>query len=125
MTNNTLHPDIRLRIKLQPQIIIGPGKADILTGIRETGSISATGRLMGMSYKRIWQLVNQMNHEYCQPLVSTSTGGAHGGGATLTPTGEKVLKAYEKIIESAYKAISKEIGALRELTVSTPSGLGH
>ncbi len=125
MTDNALRPEIRLRIKLQPQIIIGPGKADILAGIRETGSISATGRLMSMSYKRIWQLVNQMNHEYCEPLVFTSTGGPHGGGATLTPTGEKVLKVYEKIIASAYKAISKEIGTLRKLTVNTPPGLGH
>jgi molybdate transport system regulatory protein len=51
----------RLRIVLEPDIAIGPGKADILQGIKETGSIAAAGRRMGMSYKRAWLLVETMN----------------------------------------------------------------
>lgn len=108
---------IHLRLKLGTETIIGPGKADILGGIRETGSISAAGRRLGMSYKRTWQLVTLMNNEYREPLVATSTGGRHGGGATLTATGEKVLGIYERIIATTHKAIAKDIGALRKLTV--------
>lgn len=109
---------IRLRIKLQPDVIIGPGKADVLRGIRDTGSISATGRLTGMSYKRTWDLVNTLNHDYSSPLIQTSTGGQHGGGASLTPQGEKVLALYERLLDKAAQAISTELNQLTRLSRS-------
>ena len=115
MSNTNLANTIRLRLKLSPQIVMGPGKADVLRGIRDTGSISATGRLIGMSYKRTWDLVNRMNQDYKTPLIQTSTGGQHGGGATLTPTGEKVLEIYERIMANTAQAISKELGQLNKL----------
>lgn len=111
---------IRLRLKLTAEILMGPGKADVLRGIRDTGSISAAGRLYGMSYKRTWDLVNVMNHEYKQPLVQTNTGGQHGGGAALTPMGEKVLAIYERIIDNTARAIARELGQLTRLTSSSP-----
>jgi len=107
---------IRLRLKLQPDIIMGPGKADVLRGIRDTGSISAAGRLFGMSYKRTWELVNRMNHDYMEPLVQTNTGGQHGGGAALTPMGEKVLSLYEKLMAKTARAISRELNQLSRLS---------
>ena len=64
----------RIRLRLKPGVILGPGKADILCGVRDTGSISGAGRQNGMSYKRVWDLVNRMNHDYDAPLVQTSTG---------------------------------------------------
>lgn len=106
---------IRLRLKLKADIVMGPGKADVLRSIRDTGSISAAGRLTGMSYKRIWELVNRMNRDYREPLVETSTGGAHGGGAALTPMGEKVLATYEKIMTNTSRAINKEMSLLTRL----------
>lgn len=116
MTTSNPERIIRLRLKLNAGILMGPGKADVLRGIRDTGSISAAGRLYGMSYKRTWDLVNVMNHDYKQPLVQTNTGGQHGGGASLTPTGEKVLAIYERIIANTAKAISRELGQLTRLT---------
>src|SRR3546814_1084102 len=73
----------RLRIVLDPAIAIGPGKADILRGIKETGSIAAAGRRMGMSYKRAWRLVETMNHCFRTPMVEAAKGGRAGGGAVL------------------------------------------
>ena len=69
----------RLRIVLEPDIAIGPGKADILEGIRETGSIAAAGRRLGMSYKRAWLLVETMNACFKSPLVEASRGGRPTG----------------------------------------------
>ena len=69
----------RLRIVLEPDIAIGPGKADILEAIRETGSIAAAGRRMGMSYKRAWLLVETMNACFKSPLVEASRGGRARG----------------------------------------------
>jgi len=85
---------ITARILSGEEIAIGPGKADLLDAIAQTGSISAAGRALGMSYRRTWMLVDVMNRCWREPLVATATGGVHGGGATLTPRGRDVLAAY-------------------------------
>ena len=103
----------RLRIVLEPNIAIGPGKAEILEGIRETGSIAAAGRRMGMSYKRAWLLVESMNACFKNPLVETSRGGHARGGAVLTPDGEKVLTCYRRMEALTAQAIEDEMAQLR------------
>jgi molybdate transport system regulatory protein len=105
----------RLRIVLEPDVAIGPGKADILEGIKETGSIAAAGRRMRMSYKRAWLLVETMNACFKAPLVETSRGGRAHGGARLTPTGEMVLGCYRRMETLAEKAIASDMGRLREV----------
>lgn len=90
-------PRARLRLDLAPGVSFGPGKAELLRGIAETGSISAAGRRIGMSYKRAWQLVDSLNRDFAAPLVSASRGGAHGGGAALTPLGAEVLAMYQSL----------------------------
>jgi molybdate transport system regulatory protein len=105
----------RLRIVLEPDIAIGPGKADILEGIKETGSIAAAGRRMGMSYKRAWLLVETMNRCFNTPVVETSRGGRVRGGASLTPAGERVLACYRRMEALTEKAIAKEMRALKSL----------
>ncbi|MDO5706889.1 MAG: LysR family transcriptional regulator [Paracoccus sp. (in: a-proteobacteria)] len=97
-------PRIKLRLDYGPALTLGPGKADLLAGIAELGSISAAGRRMGMSYKRAWSLVEEMNAGFAQPLVDSARGGAGGGGAMLTETGAQVLahfRALESLIEQA------------------------
>lgn len=105
----------RLRIVLEPNIAIGPGKADILEGIKETGSIAATGRRMGMSYKRAWLMVETMNACFATPLVATRRGGRARGGATLTPAGEEVLARYRQMERLTAQAIGPELRALHRL----------
>jgi molybdate transport system regulatory protein len=105
----------RLRVVLEPEIAIGPGKADILEGIKETGSIAAAGRRMRMSYKRAWLLVETMNACFKAPLVETRRGGRAHGGAMLTPTGEVVLACYRRMETLAGRAIASEMGKLREV----------
>src|SRR3546814_19813431 len=87
----------RLRIVLEPAVAIGPGKADLLQGIKETGSIAAAGRRMGMSYKRAWYLVETMNRCFRSPVVEAAKGGRYGGGAVLTALGEEVLARYRRM----------------------------
>jgi molybdate transport system regulatory protein len=91
---------------------IGPGKADLLEAIAQSGSISAAARQMGMSYKRAWDLVDTMNKSFQQPLVSTATGGSHGGGAQLTGLGHEVLRRYREIELKSHRAVEEELTAL-------------
>jgi len=106
---------IRLRVFLDPDIAIGPGKAEILEGIRETGSIAAAGRRMNMSYKRAWLLVDTMNGCFREPLVKTSRGGRSQGGARLTETGEQVLAHYRRMEAKAAEAVEAEMREMRGL----------
>jgi molybdate transport system regulatory protein len=104
---------VRLRVQIAPGIALGPGKADLLEGIRDTGSISAAGRRMRMSYKRAWQLVDELNRLFDTPLVSASKGGSGGGGAALTKAGEDVLSRYRRMHAACCKAIGRDLVALR------------
>lgn len=102
--------------------MLGPGKADLLEGIHRTGSIAAAGRSMGMSYKRAWVLVEAMNAAFRDPLVESTRGGARGGGARLTDTGEAVLAHYRTLESIAAQAGAARIALLRGLLRDPPPG---
>jgi molybdate transport system regulatory protein len=91
---------LKAQILLGDEIAMGPGKADLLDAIEQTGSISAAGRALGMSYRRTWLLVDTMNRCWKEPLVETATGGSHGGGAQLSTLGKQVLAHYRSIEQS-------------------------
>src|SRR3954465_11229098 len=84
-------PSLSVRIDLDPESRIGPGKIQLLEHIRKCGSISAAGRAMGMSYKRAWDLVDEINRICRQAAVERQTGGKNGGGAVLTPFGRPLV----------------------------------
>ncbi|WP_301589608.1 winged helix-turn-helix domain-containing protein [Sabulicella glaciei] len=88
---------LRIRILLGKGAPFGPGKADLLEAVRETGSIAAAGRRLGMSYQRAHDLVSAMNSHFHEPVVAPAKGGSRGGGSHLTPFGEEVLAAYRRI----------------------------
>ena len=104
----------RLRVYLTPDFAMGPGKAEILQGIKETGSIAAAGRRMDMSYKRAWHLVDAMNTHFRAPVVEAAKGGRAGGGAELTALGEDVLARYRTMTRLAWEAIAPDLKKLME-----------
>lgn len=108
-----------LRVVIAPGIAIGPGKAALLQEIKETGSIAAAGRSMGMSYKRAWYLVDTLNRHFGTPLVKSAKGGRSGGGAQLTALGEDVLAAFRDMEVAADAAIAPIAKRLRRKMPST------
>jgi molybdate transport system regulatory protein len=106
---------ITLRVELRADALLGPGKAALLEGIRETGSIAAAGRRMGMSYKRAWYLIDTLNGAFQEPLVAANKGGKTGGGAQLTATGEAVLNSYRRMEAATLEAIASELAHLTAL----------
>ena len=103
---------LRIRVVFPSGTMIGPGKADLLEGIRDTGSIAAACRRMGMSYKRAWMLVETMNAGCRAPLVAAARGGAAHGGASLTPLGAEVLAAYRALETKAAASAADELAVL-------------
>ena len=106
-------PQLSVRIDLDGDERIGPGKILLLENIREHGSISAAGRAMDMSYKRAWDLVDEINRICRQAAVERQTGGKNGGGAMLTPFGISLVARYRKIERDAASVARKELAALR------------
>ena len=92
-----MEPRLHLRLYFD-DIPFGPGKAALMTQIAALGSIAAAGRAMGMSYKRAWDLVEEMNALFQAPLVATERGGAGKGGARVTETGAAVLAHYRALM---------------------------
>jgi molybdate transport system regulatory protein len=105
-------PFPRLRIMVRPGLVLGPGKVELLEAIERTGSISAAGREMGMSYRRAWLLVSALNEMFDRPLVTTSPGGAGGGGAQVTAFGRAVADAYRRADERSNAAIHEEFARI-------------
>jgi molybdate transport system regulatory protein len=91
---------------------VGPGKARLLELIDQTGSISAAGRAMAMSYRRAWLLVESLNTSFRGPVVDAQSGGRRGGGARLTPLGRELVRRYRAIERAAASAAERDLGAI-------------
>lgn len=107
-------PALSLRIDLDPEGRIGPGKIELLEHIASFGSISAGARQMNMSYKHAWALVEEMNALFGRPLIAAQKGGAGGGGAELTPIGLAVVTRYRAIERAANAAAENQLAALQK-----------
>jgi molybdate transport system regulatory protein len=114
---------IRPRIYLGPELMVGPGKIALLKGVRETASISAAARQLGMNYKRAWYLLDTLNQGFHQPVVEAVQGGRGGGGTRLTALGETLIASYEAIEAACTTAAAPHVEALVALTTlpSPPS----
>jgi molybdate transport system regulatory protein len=111
--------ELSIRIDFGPGRRVGPGKIALLEQIAMQGSIAAGGRALGMSYRRAWQLVDDINGIFATPVVAARTGGRAGGGAGLTPLGLALVAHYRSIEKAAAEAAQAQLQALHaELPVA-------
>jgi molybdate transport system regulatory protein len=106
---------LSIRIDLASGARIGPGKVALLEEIARSGSISAAGRALKMSYRRAWELIEDLNRHLGLPVVSTAAGGAGGGGARLTAAGAALVAEYRAIEEAAREAASVHLAAISRI----------
>ena len=101
-----------LRITFPDDDRLGHGKMELLEHIRETGSISAAGRAMDMSYRRAWMLVAEMNRMFKAQVVESQRGGQKGGGAALTPFGEQLLARFRDMEKTVRTSLADDLAWL-------------
>lgn len=94
-------PELRIRVDLAPGCSVGPGKISLLEAIDREGSLSVAARSIDMSYRRAWNLLDDLNQSFAESVVSTSTGGIQGGGARLTDFGRELVKAFRALERAA------------------------
>lgn len=102
----------RLRITHGEDIALGPGKIFLLEAIRDHGSITEAARQIGMSYRRAWLLLDEVNRMMKKPATMSAHGGQSGGGSVLTPEGEEVIRLYRAIEAQAEEACAENIRQL-------------
>lgn len=112
---------ITLRIDFDGSRALGPGKVRLLELVGETGSISAAGRAMGMSYRRAWLLVDALNQTFREPVVLTRGGGVGGGGADLTPFGAGLVASYRAMERETRETLARRLADLEQALAPTPA----
>lgn len=110
---------ITLRLDFDGSRALGPGKIRLLEMVGETGSISAAGRAMGMSYRRAWLLVDALNQTFRSPVVQTRGGGVGGGGAELTEFGRDLVGNYRAMEQATRDALAQRLSALETALAPT------
>jgi molybdate transport system regulatory protein len=112
--NTAMHtgPQLRLRIDFAPGCSVGPGKVGLLEAIERCGSLSEAARQLGMSYRRAWLLLDELNRSFHERLATTAVGGSHGGGAQLTPFGRDLIEAFRGVEREANTLARKRLSKL-------------
>jgi molybdate transport system regulatory protein len=110
-------PEVRFRMRIRngDAVALGPGKIDLLEAVREYGSISAAARSLGMSYRRAWLLIDELNRSLKSPATYSEQGGQSGGGCTLTPVGETIIRLYRDVEVEAKRCCAKQIAELTRM----------
>ncbi len=120
-----MNPDVYLHLRQgsrKSALAIGPGKIALLEAIERAGSITGAAKLLGMSYRRAWMLVDETNRCLIAPAVETATGGNRGGGTTLTVVGRELVRQYRTLEEETAAAAARR---LKKLLRSLPEPRGR
>lgn len=112
---------LTLRVDFGSSRSVGPGKIRLLEAIERTGSISQAGRALGMSYRRAWLLIDDMNRCFRHAVVSARPGGSQGGGAALTEFGAELVRDYRAIESAAEKAAKPRLRGLEAALRKSPA----
>lgn len=110
--NQAFRANGRLWVEGPADRFLGIGRLELLEQIEATGSISKAAKAMGMSYKKAWDLVSSMNTQAREPLVGAQAGGAHGGGAALTPAGQQAVAEFRAMQERFAAFLAAETARL-------------
>jgi molybdate transport system regulatory protein len=96
-------PGVRIRVDLAPGCSVGPGKVSLLEAIEREGSLSVAAKSIGLSYRRAWNLLADLNGSFANPVVATAVGGVSGGGATVTDFGRSLIAAFRALERGAVR----------------------
>jgi len=97
----------RIWLEKEGKFLLGEGSARLLLAIDETGSLSLASKKTGISYKKAWQIIKNIETLSGEKLIISKKGGSHGGGTILTEKGKELLKEYINLKEKVNDCINK------------------
>jgi molybdate transport system regulatory protein len=110
---------IRFRVDFTEACSLGPGKIELLERIQQTGSLRQAAQALNMSYRRAWLLLDGLNHSFTEPVSTASVGGQGGGGVTLTPFGQDVIRSYRAAAQAIDEVARRELQPLTSKALQT------
>jgi len=113
--NKKISKYLKIKIEINDNFIIGPGKVSLLESIITNGSISSAAKKMGMSYRKAWKLVKEINDASSTKIIITNTGGKGIGGTKISDDGLLFIKAFRSIEHKTLKAAIDEQQYLYQL----------
>src|ERR1043166_6270349 len=106
-------PHLSIRIDFEPSgSALGPGMAQLLERVAETGSIRRAAASMDMSYRKAWLLIQELQKTFDGAVVTAEAGGVSGGGTQLTELGNNLLKIYRRVENRAADAAKADLEIL-------------
>lgn len=107
-------PRVRIRLDVGPACAVGPGKVALLEAVERLGSLSVAARDLGMSYRRAWVLLDELNRSFDEPMAITAVGGRRGGGASITPRGLELVREYRALERAVARLATRRLRRFRE-----------
>ena len=107
-----LQPRIKIWLESRGRAVIGDGRVELLQAIGATGSLAGAAHRTGLSYRRAWGKVREMERNFGAPLVHSEKGGSARGSTRLTSEAEALVARYgrlRKLIESDLRREFKEV----------------
>ena len=104
-----------LWIECEGERFFGPGRVELLQRIEETGSINKAAKLMGMSYKKAWEMISVLNTQASKPFVITQTGGEKGGGSVVTEEAKQLMDYHLHLRQRFLAFLEEETKKLNSL----------
>ncbi len=116
-THKQHKPSCKVWIEYKGKPLIGKGGAEILETIQKENSISKAAKNLGMSYRYVWNYIQEIQKTLKQPIVQTYKGGkSGGGGANLTELGKDLLEEYKQVESYLNKILLTQQGLEVEAT---------
>lgn len=112
-----MNPMVRFRVDLSRQCSLGPGKVELLESIGSTGSLTQAARSLGLSYRRAWLLLNDINRSFGEPVTIAKMGGHLRGGMTLTPIGKEIIRCYRRAAEEIESVVRAKLRSIADKAV--------
>ena len=107
---------LKIRVEFAGDHALGPGKVRLLELIAREGSIRRAALAMGMSYRRAWLLLHELEAMMGRSVIAPETGGVRGGGSTLTELGHDIIRCYRAIEKHAARSSGAELRKLTRMT---------
>lgn len=101
-----MEPRCKIWLEHDDRLAMSDYRSRLLGLIGETGSLSAAAERMGLSYRRAWGKVRELERNLGLPLVESVAGGAGGGGSRLTRDGAELVRRYERFAEESRRAVA-------------------
>ena len=108
----TLAPRCKVWIERDGRVAMSDWRADLLEKVDACGSLAEAARQLGVPYKTAWYKLRDVEAGLGQPVLAKTSGGRHGGGASLTPAGREALRRYRELVDGLDQLIAERFASL-------------